>query len=55
MEAAVVGIPDDKWGERPLLMVVPHAHVTGAAISTAEPAETTPTCIEAGRQAEQYC
>ncbi|KAF6251413.1 hypothetical protein COO60DRAFT_1675845 [Scenedesmus sp. NREL 46B-D3] len=29
MEAAVVGIPDEKWGERPLLVVVPHAHVAG--------------------------
>ncbi|WIA13606.1 hypothetical protein OEZ85_007172 [Tetradesmus obliquus] len=29
LEAAVVGIPDEKWGERPLLVVVPHAHVAG--------------------------
>ena len=23
LEAAVIGIPHDKWGERPLLLVVP--------------------------------
>jgi fatty-acyl-CoA synthase len=27
-QAAVIGIPDDKWGERPLLIVVPKADAT---------------------------
>eukprot|EP00882_Tetradesmus_deserticola_P001881 GHRQ01002017.1.p1 GENE.GHRQ01002017.1~~GHRQ01002017.1.p1 ORF type:complete len:566 (+),score=249.76 GHRQ01002017.1:439-2136(+) len=29
LEAAVVGVLDEKWGERPLLVVVPRAHVSG--------------------------
>jgi acyl-CoA synthetase (AMP-forming)/AMP-acid ligase II len=32
LEAAVIAVPDERWGERPLLVVVPQPHageVTG--------------------------
>lgn len=29
LEAAVIAIPDERWGERPLLIVVPQPHAGG--------------------------
>jgi acyl-CoA synthetase (AMP-forming)/AMP-acid ligase II len=31
LEAAVIAIPDERWGERPLLIVVPQPHAAGEA------------------------
>jgi acyl-CoA synthetase (AMP-forming)/AMP-acid ligase II len=32
-EAAVIGVPDNKWAERPLMLVVKKPNADGAAVT----------------------
>ncbi|HEY5716919.1 MAG TPA: fatty acid--CoA ligase [Motiliproteus sp.] len=43
---AVVGVPDERWGERPLAMVVPRA---GAELNQAEIEQHLQGCVDAGQ------